>query len=81
MARAVQLLTEAQNRSILLFLRNSERKTGLHFSWNCSRRTSCTELSATEPYVHRFGDRSAALKALGNVAPDNSAVVKSGVEV
>ncbi|TAX44242.1 hypothetical protein ELH99_32885 (plasmid) [Rhizobium leguminosarum] len=34
--RAVQLFTEAQNRSNFLFLRNSGRKTASHFSWNCS---------------------------------------------
>ncbi|TAU23513.1 hypothetical protein ELH75_22650 [Rhizobium leguminosarum] len=37
LARAVQLLTEAQDGSRLLFLRNSGRKTASHFSWNCSR--------------------------------------------
>jgi len=36
--RAVQLFTEAQNRSNFLFLRNSGRKTASHFSWNCSSR-------------------------------------------
>ncbi|NKL63403.1 hypothetical protein GFL96_16055 [Rhizobium leguminosarum bv. viciae] len=33
----VLLLTGAQNRSSLLFLRNSGRKTASHFSWNCSQ--------------------------------------------
>jgi hypothetical protein len=34
--RAVQPLTESVSRSNSLFLRNSGRKTGSHFSWNCS---------------------------------------------
>ncbi|TAU52226.1 hypothetical protein ELI43_05070 [Rhizobium leguminosarum] len=49
--RAVLLLTEAQNRSSLLFLRNSERKTASHFSWNCSRQSAkrfCRELAKTK---------------------------------
>ncbi|AZO72019.1 MAG: hypothetical protein EOQ32_09945 [Mesorhizobium sp.] len=34
--RAFQRFIESPNRSKYLFLRNSGRKTGRHFSWNCS---------------------------------------------
>ena len=34
--RALSLFFESRKRSILLFLRNSGRKTASHFSWNCS---------------------------------------------
>ena len=36
--RAVPTPVESVNRSNSFFLRNSGRKTGSHFSWNCSRR-------------------------------------------
>ncbi|TJW87757.1 MAG: hypothetical protein E5V92_08260 [Mesorhizobium sp.] len=35
--RAFQRFIESPNRSKYLFLRNSGRKTGTHFSWNCSK--------------------------------------------
>ncbi|TIV71922.1 MAG: hypothetical protein E5V89_07795 [Mesorhizobium sp.] len=37
-SRAFQRFIESPNRSKYLFLRNSERKTVTHFSWNCSSR-------------------------------------------
>ncbi|TIQ52394.1 MAG: hypothetical protein E5X46_00455 [Mesorhizobium sp.] len=42
-ARAVHRFTEAQNRSSSLFFSNSGRKTGSHFSWNCSKSYSAIE--------------------------------------
>jgi 16S rRNA A1518/A1519 N6-dimethyltransferase RsmA/KsgA/DIM1 with predicted DNA glycosylase/AP lyase activity len=35
--RAFPLFSESRKRSNLLFLRNFERKTAMHFCWNCSR--------------------------------------------
>ena len=32
---------ETRNGSKFLISRNSGRKTGVHFSWNCSRETHC----------------------------------------
>ncbi|TBE94395.1 hypothetical protein ELG97_21960 [Rhizobium leguminosarum] len=48
-AKAVQLLTEAQDRSSLLFLRNSGRKTASHFSWNCSEACRAKVCSGFAP--------------------------------
>ncbi|PTE11100.1 hypothetical protein C9427_07740 [Mesorhizobium helmanticense] len=42
--RAVHRFTETPNRSVSLFLRNSERKTVSHFSWNCSKRAGSLDL-------------------------------------
>ncbi|TJW82749.1 MAG: hypothetical protein E5V92_21260 [Mesorhizobium sp.] len=39
-ARAFQRFIESPNRSKYLFLRNSERKTVTHFSWNCTSTES-----------------------------------------
>ncbi|TIS61071.1 MAG: hypothetical protein E5W93_09040, partial [Mesorhizobium sp.] len=37
-------MVESLNCSNLLFLRNSERKTAAHFSWNCSKGISGEKL-------------------------------------
>ncbi|TGP18128.1 hypothetical protein EN827_30045 [Mesorhizobium sp. M1D.F.Ca.ET.184.01.1.1] len=44
--RAFHRFIESPNRSKYLFLRNSERKTVTHFSWNCSRQTARKEKAA-----------------------------------
>ncbi|TGU88731.1 hypothetical protein EN794_047340 [Mesorhizobium sp. M00.F.Ca.ET.151.01.1.1] len=42
-SRAVPHFTESPNGSNSLFLRNSERKTVSHFSWNCSNASATSE--------------------------------------
>lgn len=55
--RAFHSFMETANRSISLSLRNSERKTVSHFSWNCSRRIASqatpTGPSAAQTSVNR----------------------------